>query len=494
MFNLSSNESQAKVDWWLVLGILGLMVVGTLFIYSATMAHESNTFAPWYRQRYILQIAWYTIGSIAAVVVCFIDYHVLARWSLLAYWLTLLLLIAVLVPHIGSMRFGARRWIDLGFFQVQPSEFAKLSFIFAQAHFLSRPLDELRLPSIFWKSLGLTVLPFALIMKEPDLGSALIFLPIGLAMLFVARTPISYLAKLVGGMGFLVIILIANILFAPPHWRIKVEDYQRRRLLVYFNQPFAPPGATPEERHEARKLERAYSYNVEQAIISVGCGGLTGKGLMKGTQNALGYLPRAVAHNDFIFSVIAEEKGFMGSVVVLTLYSVVLFAGIRIAGQARDRLGKLLAVGVVALLFSHVFINIGMNIRLMPVTGVPLPLLKLWRVLSALLVDRRGHFAKRLHLSQNVLDMSESKKFSRRRRGGMRFRPSGGLGNPRRPDRSALEARAGAIAEQSDPTEGVFDQSRHRTGNRTRGKYRGRSAAGRRPRPGHRRNHLAGQR
>jgi rod shape determining protein RodA len=110
-------------------------------------------------------------------------------------------------------------------------------------------------------------------------------------------------------------------------------------------------------------------------MISVGSGGLLGKGWRQGTQNALGYLPRAVAHNDFIFSVIAEEKGFVGSVIVVTLYAVVLFTGIRTAGQARDRLGKLLAVGVVTLLFSQVFINIGMNIRMMPVTGVPLPLL-----------------------------------------------------------------------------------------------------------------------
>ena len=117
------------------------------------------------------------------------------------------------------------------------------------------------------------------------------------------------------------------------------------------------------------------SYNVEQALISVGSGGLTGKGWRQGTQNVLGYLPRAVAHNDFIFSVLAEESGFVGSLVVLSLYAVVLFAGIRIAGQARDRLGRMMAAGVVTLLFSHMFINIGMNIRLMPVTGVPLPLL-----------------------------------------------------------------------------------------------------------------------
>jgi rod shape determining protein RodA len=168
------------------------------------------------------------------------------------------------------------------------------------------------------------------------------------------------------------------VLFAPPGWQIKLEDYQRDRLLVYFGRnftAFASPNATPAELDRLRERQRDRSHNVRQASISVGSGGLTGKGWRQGTQNALGYLPRSVAHNDFIFSVIAEESGFVGSVIVLTLYGVVLFTGIRIAGQARDRLGKLMAVGVVTLVFSHVFINIGMNIRMMPVTGVPLPLL-----------------------------------------------------------------------------------------------------------------------
>jgi rod shape determining protein RodA len=196
-----------------------------------------------------------------------------------------------------------------------------------------------------------------------------------LVMFFVAGVPLRYLARLMGGAALLVTLLLVDILFAPPNWQIKLEDYQRKRLLVYFGCDFAPRGATAEEKQQARRQQRNYSYNVEQAMISVGSGGLLGKGWRQGTQNALGYLPRGVAHNDFIFSVIAEEKGFLGSVIVVTLYSVILFTGIRIAGQTRDRLGKLLAVGVVAMFFSHVFINIGMNIRLMPVTGVPLPLL-----------------------------------------------------------------------------------------------------------------------
>ena len=217
--------------------------------------------------------------------------------------------------------------------------------------------------------------PFVLIMKEPDLGSALILLPVGLTMLYVAGVPVRYLKNLMVACALLIALLVVDVLFAPPRWQIKMEDYQKRRLQVYFGRDFVPASAGPTERQEARRQQRNYSYNVEQALISVGSGGMLGKGWRQGTQNALGYLPRAVAHNDFIFSVIAEEKGFMGSVVVLALYSVVLFTGIRIAGQTRDRLGKLLAVGVVAMFFSHVFINIGMNIRLMPVTGVPLPLL-----------------------------------------------------------------------------------------------------------------------
>jgi rod shape determining protein RodA len=369
------QERQSKVDWMLVAAVTGLMTIGVAFIYSATSVSETAQVMPIYKQRWFLQMVWYCGGLAAAAILCLIDYHILARWSLVAYWATILLLIAVLIPGIGAMRFGARRWIDLGLFQIQPSEFAKLSFIFAQAHFLSRPADELRLTNVFWKGLGLMVLPFVIIMKEPDLGSALILIPAGLTMMFVAGVPVRYLRNLIIAVGALAVLILVDVLFAPPNWQIKLEEYQKRRLLVYFGREAVPPNATPAERAEARRAQRNYSYNVDQAMISVGSGGVFGKGWCKGTQNALGYLPRAVAHNDFIFSVIAEEKGFMGSVVVITLYSMVLFTGIRIAGQTRDRLGKLLAVGVVAMWFSHVFINIGMNIRLMPVTGVPLPLL-----------------------------------------------------------------------------------------------------------------------
>src|SRR5581483_1862690 len=241
--------------------------------------------------------------------------------------------------------------------------------------FLSRPPEELKLPGNFWKSIGLMMLPFVFIMKEPDLGSALVLIPTGLAMMFVAGTPRRYLFQLCGGVGLLGVLLVADVLFAPPHFRVPIQEYQRQRLQVYFGTSFASADSSKEEQDKAKQTEMEKSYQVRQALIAVGDGGFWGRGWREGKQTALQFLPPGAAHNDFIFSVIAEEKGFVGSVMVLTLYAVVLFTGIRIAGQARDRLGKMIAVGVVTLIFSHVFINIGMNIRIVPVTGIPLPLL-----------------------------------------------------------------------------------------------------------------------
>ncbi len=361
-----------------IAALVGLMFLGTAFVFSATMVSDFAAAQPWYDQTWVRQIVWYALGGGVAAALCVVDYHTLARWSFVAYWAMILCLVAVLIPHIGSMRFGARRWIDLGFFQFQPSEFAKLAFILQTANFLSRPADELKQSHVFWQGIGLMLLPFILILKEPDLGSALVLLPTGLVMMLVAGTPRGYLLKLVGIVGLLAALFVVDIKFLPARWQLPMQDYQRNRLLIYFGRDytdFAPPHAKPAELQRLRQRQADDGYNIRQALISVGSGGLIGKGWRQGTQNALGYLPRAVAHNDFIFSVIAEEEGFVGSVIVLMLYAVVLFTGLRIAGQARDRLGKLVAVGVVMLIFSHVFINIGMNIRIMPVTGVPLPLL-----------------------------------------------------------------------------------------------------------------------
>lgn len=370
-----STSRPGVVEWPLLLAVLGLMFIGAAFVFSATSNNPELAHLPWYRHYVLRQLMGYGLGLGLAGLFCLIDYHIITRWALVFYWGTIIALVAVMIPFIGISRLGARRWLELGPINLQPSEVAKLALILLMANFLSRPVDELRRMDVLAKAIGLTLLPFGLILKEPDLGSALVLLPVSWVMMLAAGVPSRFLFWLVGGLTLLVGLLLVDILLAPPKWQIKLEEYQRQRLLVWFNRDFAPTDATPSERQRLRELQRAKQYNVEQALISVGSGGLTGKGWRQGIQNSLGYLPRSVAHNDFIFSVIAEESGFVGSLAVISLYTIVFFSGLKIAGQARDRLGKLLAVGVVTLLFVHVFINIGMNIRLMPVTGIPLPLL-----------------------------------------------------------------------------------------------------------------------
>lgn len=359
------NVRPPRFAWPVLLAAALLMTMGLLFVYSSTLGDSGTT---------TKQVIWFAVGLVAAVVLCLVDYHILARWAWVGYWGAIVLLVLVMV--VGVERNGARRWIDLGPFQLQPSEFAKLAVLFALAQFLSRPIEELRLTNVVFKSMGIVLLPFLLILKEPDLGSSLVLLPMMMAMMFVAGVPSAILGRMVGVAAVVGGLLVADVLFAPENWRlIKLKDYQRHRLMVYFGKDFAPANATPEQRKYFRELQRHKGWNVQQALISVGSGGISGKGWRQGTVNALGYLPRLGAHNDFIFSVIAEESGFIGSITVVGLYTVVLVGGLLIAGQARDRLGRLIAVGVVSLWFAHVFINVGMNIGLMPVTGIPLPLL-----------------------------------------------------------------------------------------------------------------------
>ena len=200
-----------------------------------------------------------------------------------------------------------------------------------------------------WVALGLVGLPLVLIMIEPDLGSAMVLMPIGFGLMFVAGVRVKHL----------VLVTLLGMALTPLAW-LKLKDYQKDRLTVFLNPNRDPLGD---------------GWNLNQSLIAVGSGGVSGKGYLQGTQNLLGYLPRTVTPNDFLFSVIAEEKGFVGSACVVGLYAVILFSGLRIAANARDRLGMLLATGVVAMLFFHVFINVGMTIGLMPVTGLPLPLL-----------------------------------------------------------------------------------------------------------------------
>lgn len=226
MFRIGAKDHETKVDGLMIAALAGLLIVGVAFIYSATMASEATANLVWYNQPWLRQIVWGCLGIGAMAAVCLVDYRILARWSVVAYVGTILLLVVVLIPGIGSTQgWGARRWINLGFFSIQPSEFAKLAFILAMANFLSRPPDELRSVRIFWKALGMIVLPFLLIMKEPDLGSALIFLPVGLTMFFVGGVPPRFINTLIGVSGLVVALILVDVLFAPragrrSNWRI----------------------------------------------------------------------------------------------------------------------------------------------------------------------------------------------------------------------------------------------------------------------------------
>lgn len=363
----SSGVKSGRILWAMWIAVLLLGSLGLTAIFSATSGDESITSG---------QMIYLTLGCIMAGWLCVVDYRDISRWAYPLYGFSILLLLLVLIPGIGVKVNGARRWLDLGIAQVQPSELAKLTMILALGFFLSRPKLDLKSRKTFFSCLGIIGATFLLILKEPDLGSSIVLFPVGIAMMFVGGIPLKYLLNFLGAVALIIIFLIVEVLYMPPEFQvIKLEDYQKKRLMVYFGVDYAPKNASPEERRRLKIEQFNDSYNVNQAKISVGSGGLSGKGWRQGTQIKLGYLPNSVAHNDFIFSVIAEEHGFFGSIVVLSLYGTLLFSGLRVAGLARDRQGKFLAVGITTLWFSQIFINIGMNVGLTPVTGLPLPLL-----------------------------------------------------------------------------------------------------------------------
>jgi rod shape determining protein RodA len=244
---------------------------------------------------------------------------------------------------------GAARWLSVFGLRVQPSEFAKLATVVMLARHLAHPVRRPEKLSSVARAGLLAVLPFALIAMEPDLGTATVLIPVTAAMLLTA------------GMTFrmLLLFLAGGLAALPASWFL-LGDYQRERLLTFIDPGRDPLGA---------------GWNKIQSELAVGSGGLTGKGFLEGTQNVLGFLPRTVAPTDFIFSVIAEEAGFIGSALVLALFAVMISCGMSTALTARDRFGQILTVGLITMLFVHVFINTAMTIGLMPITGLPLPLI-----------------------------------------------------------------------------------------------------------------------
>ena len=377
-----------RSSWDLVtpVALVLLGVIGVAFIYSAQLSvlQARGAGTSWLRQDWFKQMVFLGAGGVVYYVVSQIDYRF---WLRVAHWFYLICLVPlliVLIPGISgeaATRWGAQRWIPLGPFSFQPSETAKIAVLLITASILMHSrIGTVRQSLGALAKLALAAgVPMVLILLQPDLKSAIVLPPMVFSMLYVSKLSPRFFLGALG--AFLLLIgavawdttryvdfMRANHksfsrdkgAFEESTWvRLPLHDYQRNRILSFINPDEYDPSGI--------------GWNQRQSLISVGSGGLAGKGWTEGTQAQLGYLPRSVAHNDFVFAVIAEEKGFLGSITVLGLFGVVLFNGIRIAGSARDRLGALIAIGVTALFTVHVFVNIAMTIGLVPITGIPLP-------------------------------------------------------------------------------------------------------------------------
>jgi rod shape determining protein RodA len=332
-----------RSDWLLTLAVLSLIGVGIAFIYSAGFQRADSPVSEFYQR----QMIWACVGLVGYLALAAFDYRRLADTAWWIYAGALVLLLAVLA--FGTTVYGASRWLKLFGVQIQPSEFAKLALVLALARVLAQPGLDVARPRWVLLAFAIAAVPFLLIAQQPDLGTAAVLLPTTLLMLFVAGMRWKHIG----------VLLVLGLLSLPLVW-LALDDYQQERIMTFVDPGRDPYGA---------------GWNKMQSEIAVGSGGLAGKGYLNGTQNVLGYLPRTVAPTDFIYSVIAEEKGFVGSVTVLALYGMVMGAGMRTALVSRDRLGRLMAVGIVGMIFAHVFVNIAMTIGLMPITGLPLPLM-----------------------------------------------------------------------------------------------------------------------
>lgn len=325
---------------WLLLGVTAALVLyGVVMLVSATRGTPEG--AAFLRARLLHLV----IGLVALIAAASIDYRRLAAWTPVLYAATLLLLASVLI--LGEARLGAQRWLLLGpLGGFQPSELAKLAIIVTLARHLDsfKTLPRLRSLVPFGTHVAL---PMLLILRQPDMGTALVLLGILAAMLYVAGArPRDLAAVAAAAAGAL-----------PLFWNF-LHDYQRRRLAAFWDPTADPLGA---------------GYALIQAKIAVGSGQLFGKGLFAGTQNLLRFIPEQ--HTDFIFTVVGEELGLFGATVLLVLYLVWVWRALAIAAGARDRLGALIAAGIATMVAFHVVVNVGMTIGLMPVTGIPLPLL-----------------------------------------------------------------------------------------------------------------------
>jgi rod shape determining protein RodA len=325
---------------WVLLGLVFLLsVISVLEIYSATIHTKFHGFET-------KQILWLAGGTVAMLALSFIDYHRLIDVIQYIYGFCLISLVAVLA--VGQKVLGARRWIRVGGIHFQPSEWVKLILIVAVARYFA----NLGARDLTWKEIlkafALVCVPMALVLKQPDLGTSLTYLPVLICGLFLGGIRWKQAA----------IILVVGLVALVPIWQKGLKPYQKERLTSFRN-----PGNDP----------KGSGYQIQQSLIAVGDGGLWGRGATKGTQTQGDFLP--IPYTDFIFAAFCEEHGFVGAVFVLLLYFLILMRLIQNAQTAADLSGTLLVMGIVAVLIFQIAVNVGMVVGLMPVTGIPLPLM-----------------------------------------------------------------------------------------------------------------------
>ena len=336
-----SKRLLRRTDLTLIAAAAAIVIMSLVIIGSATHVNTPSEERYWFVQRQGISIV---VDIALAVFLMNFDYKILQRYGNHFYVFNLILLILVML--VGQTALGAQRWIALGPISIQPSEFSKLIMIIALAAMMEKR-GKIQSLADLAPIAGYVFVPFLLVLKQPDLGTSLVFLAIFFGMIFVAGIRLRILFGIFG----------LGLAALPVLWHF-LKDYQKMRIMVFMDPNVDPLGA---------------GYHIIQSKIAIGSGLLFGKGLFGGTQSQLNFLPEN--HTDFIFSVVGEELGFVGCAVLLLLYLIVLWRGIKIAQNASDAFGRLLAVGITSMIAFHVLVNVGMTMGIMPVTGIPLPLM-----------------------------------------------------------------------------------------------------------------------
>ena len=348
---MAQNRRWRGLHWPSLFLMTGLCAFGVMVIYSATHTSESADL----RNAAIQQAAWVGLGLVCFFLLSFSDYH---RWVAQGwFWFAAGLFLLLLVLAFGREVNGAKSWIRLGPVGFQPAEVMKLAFLAGACALLVSLRERMEQFRTVLALVGLALIPVILILRQPDLGSAAVFMPMCFGLLFAGGTRLRYLL-IPAGAGLAAVLAMYIYVGQMGKELPFLKTYQNNRIRTFFDPNLDPLGA---------------GWTIRQSIIAIGSGGVSGKGYLRGDQNLYGFLPKNIAYNDFIFSVLGEEWGFFGGAALILGQAGLLLCIAWIGWHAADFPGRLLAGGILGMLFTHFFINVGMTIKVVPITGIPLP-------------------------------------------------------------------------------------------------------------------------